>query len=136
MSFEIKKIYTDNPYVDEMVYYTKLMGLDTVLKLQNLADSCETVESLKRADLYIACMEGTAIFEIFPSVSVSALQSAGIITPELVKRCLLDKNNVPLDKRDAVTKALVTEYIENYEELNMYYRALHGLPHFLCTLPL
>ena len=128
LSFEIKKIYTDNPYVDEMVYYTKLMGLDTVLKLQNLADSCETVESLKRADLYIACMEGTAIFEIFPNVSVSALQSAGIIAPELVNRCLIDKNNVPLDKRNAVTKALVTEYIENYEELNMYYRALHGLP--------
>lgn len=128
LSFEIKKIYTDNPYVDEMVYYTKLMGLDTVLKLQNLADSCETVESLKRADLYIACMEGTAIFEIFPNVSASALQAAGIIAPETIKRCLLDKNNVPMDKRDAVTKALVTEYIENYEELNMYYRALHGLP--------
>ena len=46
LSFEIKKIYTDNPYVDEMVYYTKLMGLDTVLKLQNLADSYETDESL------------------------------------------------------------------------------------------
>lgn len=128
MSFEIKKIYTDNPYVDEMVYYTKLMGVDTVLKLQNLADDCETVESLKRSDLYIACVEGTAIFEIFPNVTISALKSAGIIVPETVKRCLLDKSNVPIDKRNAVTKAMVTEYIENYEELNMYYRALNGLP--------
>lgn len=128
MSFEIKKTYTDNPYVDEMVYYTKLMGIDTVLKLQNLADNCETVDSIKRADLYIACMEGTAIFEIFPNVTASALQAAGIIVPETVKRCLLDKSNVPIDKRDAVTKALVAEYIENYEELNMYYRALNGLP--------
>ena len=59
MSFEIKKIYTDNPYVDEMVYYTRLMSMDTVLKMQDLADKGETVESLKRAGIYISCVEGT-----------------------------------------------------------------------------
>lgn len=128
MSFEIKKIYTDNPYVDEMVYYTKLMGADTVLKLQNLADSYETAESIKKADLYIACVEGTAIFEILPYLTVNSLKSAGIILPATVKKCLEDKYNVPKDKRPAVLKAFMEEYIENYEDLNLYYRALHGLP--------
>lgn len=128
MSFDVKKIYTDNPYVDEVVYYTKLMALETVLKLQNLADSYETAESIKRADLYIACVEGTAIFEIFPKVTVSALKAGGIIVPELVKLCLENKDYVPKDKRPAVTKALTQEYIDNYEELNLYYRALNGLP--------
>ena len=47
MSFEIKKIYTDNPFVDEMVYYSRLMGIETVLKMQAVADRNETVESLK-----------------------------------------------------------------------------------------
>lgn len=128
MSFEINKVYTENPYVDEMVYYTKKLGIETVLKLKDLADNSETVESLRNGGLYISCIEGTAIFEIFPKVTQAALTAAGIIDPETVKACLRDKDNVPLNRRDAVTKAMVTDYIENYEELNPYYRMLHGLP--------
>ena len=128
MSFEIKKIYTDNPYVDEMVYYTRKLGMDTVLKMQDVADRNETVESIRRGELYISCIEGTAIFEIFPRVTATALNAAGIIAPEVVNNCLKDKINVPINKRDAVTKAMVAEYIENYEDLNPYYRMLHGLP--------
>lgn len=128
MSFEIKKIYTDNPYVDEMVYYTKLMGVDTVLKLQSVADNAETVESLKAAGLYISCIENTAIFELFDKASVTALNKAGITDPETVKLCLLDINNVPKNRRDILTEALAEEYIENYVELNPYYRMLHGEP--------
>ena len=128
MSFEIKKIYTENPYVDEMVYYTKLMGIGTTLKMQNLADSKETLESIKHAELYIACMEGTVIFEILPSLTRSCLTAAGIIAPDLVRKCLIDKKNVPANKRAAVTAAFSAEFIENYEDLNDYYRMLHGLP--------
>ena len=111
-----------------MVYYTKKMGIETVLKMQDLADNNETAESLKRAGIYISCIEGTAIFEIFPSVTISSLKAAGIIDPETVKKCLKDKSYVPMARRDTVTKALVEEYVENYEELNPYYRMLHGLP--------
>lgn len=128
MSFEIKKIYTENPYVDEMVYYTKLMGIETTLKMKNLADSKETLESIKHAELYIACMEGTLIFEIIPSLTRSCLTAAGIVAPDLVRKCLISKANVPKEKRDAVTAAFSAEFIENYEDLNDYYRMLHGLP--------
>lgn len=128
MSFEIKKIYTENPYVDELVYYTKLMGIDTVLKMQNLADSKETLESLKHAELYIACMEGTVIFEIIPSLTRTCLNAAGIVVPELVRNCLINKEYVPKDKRAAVVAAFSDEYIANYEDYNDYYRMLHGLP--------
>ena len=128
MPFEIKKIYTNNPYVDEMVYYSKLMGLDTVLKMQSVADRCETVESLKAAGIFISCVENTVRFEMFDKCSVTALNSAGIIEPNLVQSCLKNIDNVPLKYRDAVTKALSKEYIENYNELNKYYRMLNGLP--------
>lgn len=128
MSFEIKKIYTDNPYVDEMVYYTRKLGIDTVLKMQDVADRNETVQSIRNGELYISCIEGTAIFEIFPSVTATALYSAGIIAPEVVERCIKNKDNVPISKRDAVTKAMVNEYIENYDDLNPYYRMLNGKP--------
>lgn len=128
MPFEIKKIYTNNPYVDELVYYTKLMGLDTVLKMQAVADRCETVESLKAAGIYISCIENTAYFEMFDKCSITALNSAGIIDPNLIKLCMEDIKNVPTKYRDAVTKNLIKEYIENYVELNKYYRMLNGLP--------
>lgn len=128
MSFEIKKIYTDNPYVDEMVYYSRLMGINTTLKLQSVADNNETVESLKRAGLYISCVEGTAKFHLFDKVSASALMKVGITDPVLMDSCLNEIQKVPLSKRDALTKVLAQEYIENYEELNPYYRMLHGLP--------
>lgn len=128
MSFEINKVYTENPYVDEMVYYTKKLGMETVLKLKDLADNSETVESLRNGDLYISCIEGTAILEIFPKITKSALKAAGIIDPVNVELCINNRENIPMNKRDAVTKALVAEYIENYEELNPYYRMLHGLP--------
>lgn len=128
MSFEIKKIYTENPYVDEMVYYTKLMGIDTVLKMQDIADNSESLESLKAAGLYISCIENTTKFEIFPTISVSALAKAGIIDPVTVAKCISNKNEVPVSKRKAVAEALRQEYIENYIELNPYYRMLNGEP--------
>lgn len=121
-------VYTDNPYVDEMVYYAKKMGLGTVLKLKDLAESCETVESLKAGGLYISCIEGTAIFEEFSSVTEEILISAGIIDTDLINACLQDINQVPINKRPTVTKGLIKHYIDTYEELNSYYRMLHGLP--------
>lgn len=128
MSFEISKIYTENPYVDEMVYYTRLMSMDTVLKMQQQADNAETAESIKNGNILISCIEGTAIFEIFPNVTRNALTAAGIVLPAYVDACLKDKNNVKPSDRQAVTKAMINDYIENYEELNSYYRMLHGLP--------
>ena len=73
MPFEVSKIYTENPYVDEMVYYTKIIAMGTVLKMQQQADNCETLESLKRAGIYISAIEGTATLDLFPSISVTAL---------------------------------------------------------------
>ena len=128
MSFEIKKIYTDNPYVDEMVYYSKLMGIDTVLKMQSVADNNETVESLKASGLYISCVEGNANWQSFDKVSATALAAVGIVDPVTVQSCLLNKERVPNDKRDAIVAVLRQEYIDSYVELNKYYRSLNGLP--------
>ena len=128
LSFEIKKVYTDNPYVDELVYYAKLLGMGTVLKMQQLADNNETAKSIKAADLYIACIEKTAILELFPRISRSSLIKGGIIDEETISRCMRNRNTIPAVNRPDVLEALRLEYIENYEELNPYYRMLHGLP--------
>ena len=152
MSFEIKKIYTENPYVDELIYYTKLMGLDTVLKMQQVADNAETVESLKAAGIYIACVEGTAIFEQFSKIpqtktktiildgveseineGIAILIEAGMpyqtsADMVLISRCLESISVVPEKYRSAIVPYLEQRYIEDYVELNPYYRMLHGQP--------
>lgn len=152
MSFEIKKIYTENPYVDELIYYTKLMGLDTVLKMQKAADNAETVESLKAAGIYIACIEGTAIFEQFTKIpqtktktivldgveseineGIAILIEAGMPYQTsddmvLIRRCLDSISVVPEKYRSAIVPYLEQRYIEDYIELNPYYRMLHGQP--------
>lgn len=128
MSFEISKVYTDNPYVDEMVYYTRLMSMDTVLKMEDIANNSETMESIRNGDLYIACIEGTATFNLFPYVTREALNNAGIILPSYVNACLENKDNVKPSDRKAVERAMIDDYIANYNELNPYYRMLHGLP--------
>ena len=65
MAFHIEQVYSENPYADLVVYYAKVLGLDTILKMKDVADQNETEESLKNADLYIACMENTAIWALF-----------------------------------------------------------------------
>lgn len=128
LSFEIKKIYTDNPYVDELVYYAKLLSMGTVLKMQQTADNNETVDSIRMADLYIACIEKTAILELFPSISINALRTAGITNPISISEYRRNSDLIPSEYREYVLEAMRIEYIENYEELNPYYRMLHGLP--------
>ena len=125
MSFEIQKVYTENPYVDEMVYYTRLMSMDTVLKMEEEALKNETMESLRNGNLLISCVEGTAIFEQFSYVTPSILSEVGLYDMEPYLR---DIKNIPQHKRKEVTKLLMKDFINNYEELNPYYRALHGLP--------
>ena len=128
MSFEISKIYTENPYVDEMVYYTKTLAMGTVLKMQQQADDNETLESLKQAGIYISAIEGTATIDLYPSISISALTSAGIVDSASVNYYLSYPNKLPEDKKALVVKAMNEEFISNYVEMNSYYRMLHGLP--------
>lgn len=147
MSFEISKIYTDNPYVDELVYYTKLLGIGTVLKMQDQADAAETVSSLKNAELYLSCLEGTAIMEVFPNdalVMREALNKVGMTSGGDFGSYVANKQNFIDDYRkgriskedyEKVTQYHRDYYINNYEEENNYYRMLHGLPNFPVKTP-
>lgn len=128
MSYKISKTNTDNPYVDEVVYYAKILAAGTVLKMQDLADKNETVESAKKAGLFIACKEGTASLKMFNSVSRTALQKIGIVDDVDVMRYQANMDLIPLDKVNIVAKQMMKEYIDSYEELNSYYRMLNGLP--------
>ena len=126
MSFKVEQTYTDNPYADVIVYNTKLLGIDTVLKMKDVADANETATSLRNAEKYISCMEKTIRWDVIDGISEEALIRTGITGAALIA-CLNDKENIPQNKR---AEALDNErilIIEHYEELNNYYRMLYGL---------
>ena len=127
MPVNMDMVYTENPYVDIIVYYTKLLGIDTVLKMQKQAQAHETVESVKNADMLIACKEGTAIFELFDGFSENVLRKSGLIGEPLAN-ALINPATIPMNMRKTVLENAKREFIDNYEELNDYYRMLAGLP--------
>lgn len=140
MSIDIKKVYSDNPYVDEMVYYTMQLGLDTTLKLQQNADAKETLEIIEAADTYIACIEGHVelnMFTYFPYGALTSTKDAngrpyGAGLPEVTAKKIMQnpKDVLKLDKeaQKNVLNAMKIWYPEHYVEKNDYYRMLNGLP--------
>ena len=122
----IVKTYSDNPFVDELVYYVKLLATNCVIKNEQDALNEETLESSRAADVYIACVENRAIFELldFPS---EVLIKTGI-SGDLYEDCLKDKNAIPDNLREKAIKNAMKYTIDNYVELNEYYRMIMGLP--------
>lgn len=127
MAFNIEQVYSDNPYADIIVYNAKILGIGTVLKMKDVADANETAESVKNSAMYIACMENTAIWDLFPYFSESVLRKSGL-TGQALADALIDKETIPNEYRVDVLENAKIEYIETYEELNNYYRMLYGLP--------
>ena len=127
MSIVIDMVYTDNPFVDIIVYNTKILAMGTVLKMKDVADQNETLESLQNAEQYIACMEGTYIWDIFDSFSEDVLRKSGL-TGSSLSSALIDKNTIPRNMRQTVMDNAALEFVENYQEINNYYRMLYGLP--------
>ena len=121
-----EKIFTDNPFIDELVYYTKTIAVNAVIKDSDKADAGETVESLKAAGLYIACRENKVRFDAF--VYDYDFLAANGIPPAIIDDCVLDNEKIPLAYRDKLLSAKAKEYIDNYEEQNDYYRNFLGLP--------
>jgi hypothetical protein len=127
LSYNVTKIYTDNPYVDEIVYYTKILALGTILKNEQEAFKYETFEIIKESDLYKISYEGHAKFEMFDYFPDEVLEAAGC-NVAMIPTYTKDKNKIPEARRDLVTKAMMQYYVEHYEEHNNYYRMLIGLP--------
>lgn len=68
------KTYTDNPFVDNVVYYAKLLGVNSVVKDEDEALQNETPESLYNGDVLISCVEGTSTYELFKSIPKEILE--------------------------------------------------------------
>ena len=72
--FTPTKTYTDNPFVDNVIYYAKLLALNSVVKDEEEALNNETPASLNAGDVYISCIEGTSVYELFESIPKEILE--------------------------------------------------------------
>ncbi len=71
---QISKTISDNPFVDNLMYYCKYIALNCNIKDEKEALANETPESLYAGDVYIACIEGNANYEMFNSIPVEILE--------------------------------------------------------------
>ena len=66
---------TDNSFMDILVYNLKVLAFSSIIKDEQIADQHETLDSLKEAELYIACIEKHAELYNFDSISDSVLKN-------------------------------------------------------------
>lgn len=125
----VTKIYTENPFVDELVYYVKQIAPNCIIKNETEANNNETVASLQTSDLYIACYEGRAIYDLIPQFPIEVLASVGI--PKYLQEDYHRyKDHIPGIYHKSLTAAFMPYYVEHYEEQNNYYRMIMGLPKY------
>src|SRR5574344_1030640 len=117
---DIVKTYTDNPFIDELVYYVKLLAINCVIKNEQDALNNETAESLKASDLYMSCCDGKTPFELldYPREILVNLGIKG----DLLNDCIRSKYAIPESLQEKARVFGIQYYIDNYIEQNEYYR--------------
>lgn len=149
MAYSINgKVYTDDPMMDEIVYYTKQILQYIVIKDQDMADTMETDFSVKMADCYRTIKKGEMTLIGFPYTEDVLIgyfrDKTTVANPELVGKELysrvhgviktdaqgqksLMRQFEGLDK-DAILKYCCDYFLDHFEETNDYYRMLYGKP--------
>lgn len=127
MSKDIRKVYTDNPIIDEIVYQCQIMIKDIVLKDEQRANENETLESIKASDMYATVIEGKAKFNHF-KYNMELLKKIPSLNYEDI--IIYAQNNaiIPEAIRPQLLELAKEEFLNNYKEKNNYYRMLNGLP--------
>lgn len=125
-SISIQKIYTENPFIDSLLYFTKYLAYNSVVKLSRDADQAETTKSIKEGDLYIISYEGRGSFPLY-EYDETDLSNAGVPKEDL-RDYALHNSKIPDKYRDKLTAIGQKKFLDNYIENNNYYRKLMGLP--------
>lgn len=128
--YEIEKTYSENPFVDEMIYYSKILALNSVVKDEEEALKNETPESLKAGELYIQCVEGRAKYEMFESFPEEILEKYIVVKSNIDMMAENEgafsayMNSLGLAERTELLKNLSklanTIYIDHYDIMKNY----------------
>ena len=122
------RLETENPLLDEILYNVKLMIKSCILKNEYEADNVETNESKVNGEKYILAYENRCTYIMFDDYEVSDFRNAGIINDRFINYYLNNPDEIDNNLKDRLLKARVKRFIDEYEELNPYYRNICGLP--------
>lgn len=98
------------------------------VKYSRQAKLTETLESRRESDRFISASMQQDSFNSYINFDYDALINAGFTDKELIAKYMEDKLLIPYEKRDEVVRCQRQLIINNYKELNNYYRCLNGLP--------
>jgi hypothetical protein len=101
---------------------------NVIVKLSYQADQYETAEIRREADKYITAYMEKDSFDSYRSYSMDVLARAGITNLNELVEYSNNRHSIPRDKRKAVLKAMRETVINEYVEMNDYYRELIGMP--------
>ena len=130
VALSIKKQYTDNPFIDTLLYCVKVLAYGCILKDEIKANAGETMDSLKNAERYIYAMENGAEYEMYDyseEMILSVISPADIMQ---LNKYVKDKNSIPDKYRAKLVQISRQNVIDTYIEQNDYYRTICGLPKY------
>ena len=126
----VEKTITDNPFVDNMIYYAKYLALNCNIKDEDEALENETIESLKNGDIYIQCIENRAPYEIFTYIPTEILENyiqkssnLDVLTKtDVALKTYLNSLDMYEKERvlRSITKTAQTVYIDHYNVMMNY----------------
>ena len=106
-----EKTYTDNPFVDNVIYYAKYLAMNCTVKDEEEAILNETAETLRDGDILISCIESSSTYETFKTI------------PEVIlKKYISVANNLDLYVNNPDTLRIHLSQYNIYDRINMYNR--------------
>lgn len=127
MAYSINgKVYTDHPLMDEIVHSCKQIMNSIVVKNDELANYYEDEKYIDEVEYFMMTKDGSISFDIFP-FTTNILMSFGYDIPH-TRSMMEDINNVPEEDREELLEFACDYFLSHYEEKNLYYRMLSGLP--------
>lgn len=131
---EVEKTITDNPFVDNLIYYSKFLALNSTIKDEKEALANETPETLKVGEIYISCVEGRTNYELFPTIPAEIIEKYIAQTSNLdvlaksVSAVEAYLNSLSLYERtntlNNLSKLAQTVYIDHYDIMTNYVKNL------------
>ena len=128
MAYVLKKITTDDPFVDYIIYHSKYLALNCVTKNETRALESETKKSYLNYQCYFYCDKGIPKWELWESFSFEDLKAAlsGKYNDNQLETYANAKSFIPEEDRPAILEYMKNKMLREYEELNDYYREIEG----------
>lgn len=115
--------YTSEVFFDELLRISSnIVWKDPIKSTQY-----EIQDEIVNVEQYILARQGNLTFDLIEQFDESVLRAAGL-SQEVVENAVDDKHQIPEAMRAICTKKQCDYIVQNYVEMNNYYRMLNGLP--------